>query len=935
MPTRPSRSPLLHRGPAHEATPTAGRSARRPRSRRLLSGITLASMIAAGTSFAPATSATAAEPLAIAAAAPTPTPARVGPPASMAVLGDSISQATGSDDGGGTVAGQDAGTGTVRPENSWATGNWPGLNSNFQRIRALPGSAGLTRVNLAANGANMKNNFLAQAQTVAAGTAYVMVEMGGNDLCRPTEAEMTSEADYRAQFRAGLQWLRDNRPETLVFVASVPDIYNLWYIRGAAHQGEYFGVWPFGSTAAGPRPARGAEDNGTFLARQFWDGLFGSVIPCKSLLVDPTNPRNAGPTPTASHASEARRLRVRARTIAFNNILTQECAAVLRCSFDDNALFNFSSNRLSNGLLNGNSSQWAFRDRDISTQDHFHPSFTGQQKLADNTFKASYDFTDRTAPVTTVTPGTAANGKGWHRANVAVTSSATDAGGIRGFESRVHQPGGAVGAWAPTIAPTGPSFNVGTEGTSHVEVRSLDSNGNRSASRILTVNLDKTLPQAAPVTPAAGAAFVQHAKVTADYSCSDAGGSQVASCVGTVPNGSNIDTSSVGTKSFSVTATDGAGNQRTVTRSYTVIDVTPTGIDITTPAADASFDRHQEAEADYACSDEVGGSGLKTCVGTVADGAPVPTGAIGDHDFTVDATDNAGNAASLTRTYTVLDVTAPTISLSTPADGAVYDHNQVVNAAYTCEDEEGGSGVAAGYCEGTVDAGAAIDTTTLGNHTFTVTSTDGAGNEATVTHTYTVRDVTAPTVSSPHRGIEYKLGEPVQAQFTCTDEQGGSGVATCTGPASLDTGSVGSKTFTVTTTDNAGNQRTETFGYRVTYAYGDVRQPINRDGSSVFKAGSTVPVKFSVTDFDNAPVGTAGARLVAVRTYNSDGALPDELQEEAVANVSATSGNLFRYDAGERQYIYNLSTKGMKAGSYQLVIELNDGKQYTAIINLR
>lgn len=69
---------------------------------------------------------------------PAPTPPRTGPPSSMAVLGDSISQATGSNVGGSGIEGQGGGIGSERPRNSWATGDWPGLNSNLQRIRALP-----------------------------------------------------------------------------------------------------------------------------------------------------------------------------------------------------------------------------------------------------------------------------------------------------------------------------------------------------------------------------------------------------------------------------------------------------------------------------------------------------------------------------------------------------------------------------------------------------------------------------------------------------------------------------------------------------------------------------------------------------------------------------------------------------------------------------
>jgi lysophospholipase L1-like esterase len=904
------------------------RSGRLPRRtlRGAIAAVAAVSLFASGT----AAGATGTEPAQVAAASRdglAATPERSGPPASIAVLGDSISQGTGANNGG-----QDGGIGSPRLRNSWATGDWPGLDSYLQRVQTLPGGSDTVGINLSANGANMRNNFVDQAMSVPEGTGLVLVQMGGNDLCRANEASMTPEDTYRTEFRAGLEWLSEHRPETLVATFSVPDIYNLWYLRGAAHQGEYFGIWPFGSTAAGPRAARTSADSSPFWARQFWDGLFGSVIPCQTLLVDPTQPRNAGPTPTPSHASEARRLRVRARTMAFNTILEQECDAVLRCRFDDHALFDFASNRV-NGSLTHNTGLWRFVDRDISTQDHFHPSYPGQRKLAEESFDASYDFTDRTAPEVTATPDTPANANGWHNADVTVTTSATDAAGVRGYEQRLHRPSGATEAWTTTLGATGPITPVTSEGITHVEARALDVNGNQSASEILTVRIDKTAPQVHPVTPADGATFVQHEEIAAAFGCTDAGGSGLDTCAGTVADGEPIDTSTVGVKSFTVTAVDGAGNTTTEVRSYEVIDVTPPEIDLRTPAADATFEHREDVAADYSCTDEPGGSGLATCEGTVPDGEPIPTTTLGDHDFTVEATDHAGNEASVSRTYSVLDVTAPEIELVTPADGAVYEHGEEVLAAFTCTDEDGGSGIADGYCVGTTDVGEPIDTSTLGEHTFVVTATDRAGNETSVTHTYTVVDVTAPTVSSPHDGIEYKLGQPVEAQFTCTDEEGGSGVADCDGPEWLDTDSVGTKTFTVTTRDVAGNEAVETFTYEVIYAYGEVRQPINRDGSSTFRAGRVVPVKFQVTDWDREPVASATARLDRVRTY--DGEYDPEEVEEAVTNVAATTGNLFRYDSREQQYIYNMSTRGMAPGTYQLFIGLDDGKQYTAVIKLR
>jgi hypothetical protein len=82
---------------------------------------------------------------------------------------------------------------------------------------------------------------------------------------------------------------------------------------------------------------------------------------------------------------------------------------------------------------------------------------------------------------------------------------------------------------------------------------------------------DATLPTITLTTPTDEATYLLNQAVSATYSCADEeGGSGVKTCEGTVPSGSPIDTSSVGTKTFSVTATDNAGNTDTETVSYTV-----------------------------------------------------------------------------------------------------------------------------------------------------------------------------------------------------------------------------------------------------------------------------------------------------------------------------------------------------------------------------
>ena len=116
---------------------------------------------------------------------------------------------------------------------------------------------------------------------------------------------------------------------------------------------------------------------------------------------------------------------------------------------------------------------------------------------------------------------------------------------------------------------------------------------------------------------------------------------------------------------------------------------------------------------------------------SVADGTETADAATGS----VQVCDWAGNctqAGPVTGIH--VDLAQPVITIAAPVDGAAFDQGAAVSAAYSCTD--GGSGVAA--CSGPVADGGAIDTSTSGSDTFTVTATDAAGNTATATVSYTV-----------------------------------------------------------------------------------------------------------------------------------------------------------------------------------------------------
>ena len=152
--------------------------------------------------------------------------------------------------------------------------------------------------------------------------------------------------------------------------------------------------------------------------------------------------------------------------------------------------------------------------------------------------------------------GTIGSG-GWYTSDVSVACTASDA------TSGLATPADA----AFTLATNG-------EGTRSIGARLVnDIAGNTSwTSGLGPFNVDLFDPTITIAGPSDGATFVLGSTVSASFSCEDtAGGSGIDTCVGTTADGSALDTSSVGTHTFSVTATDHAGRATTVSETYSVV----------------------------------------------------------------------------------------------------------------------------------------------------------------------------------------------------------------------------------------------------------------------------------------------------------------------------------------------------------------------------
>jgi hypothetical protein len=112
-----------------------------------------------------------------------------------------------------------------------------------------------------------------------------------------------------------------------------------------------------------------------------------------------------------------------------------------------------------------------------------------------------------------------------------------------------------------------------------------------------------------------------------------------------------------------------------------------------------------------------------------------------------------------------------------------------------------------------------------------------------------------------------------------------------------------------------------------------ILQPVNADGTSVFKAGSTVPVQFRVCDSAGNSVGASGVVRRFTLTKKVSGTVVSAVNETPVSTTPDTS---FRFDTTAQKWIFNLSTKNLATGTtYTYTIELSDGGTITFSFGLR
>jgi hypothetical protein len=537
---------------------------------------------------------------------------------------------------------------------------------------------------------------------------------------------------------------------------------------------------------------------------------------------------------------------------------------------------------------------------------------------------------DRTAPGVEGAATTAPNADGWYRSSVTVDFPCTD-------------PTLADGATGSGVAscPTSEVLGDNGAGQSVTSAVASDVAGNESAATTVGgINIDGTAPSTTSnntctavngwcigstadvllaATDQAGLSGVKEIHYAVD-----GGEEQVvagASATVAVP----LTGSGAGTVQY--WAVDRAGNvEQANSVSLKWDNIAPTVSHTLSPAANADGWTNADTTVTFSAKDDDRGSGVAHVTEPITltdetSGTPVSGS----------ATDVAGNVGTDTA-IVKLDRTAPGITAA--ITGGTLGRNgwytSAVTVGSTCSDAL--SGVAT--CPGPV-----VLTSNGDANSATGQAVDKAGNTASATVSGIKIDQEKPTLTTADVNVQggtFPLGTTPKA--TCTAKDGVSGLDSCTVVVTGgNANGVGTFTYTATATDNAGNTTVLSGTYRVVYRWDGFLQPINDTahqvgvGTSVFKAGSTVPAKFQLKRADGTPVQavTAPVWLTPVRGGSTSAPV-----DESLYGAVSDSGSVYRYDASAQQYIYNWKS-GSSGYYWRIGVQLDDGQTYWVNLGLR
>ena len=354
----------------------------------------------------------------------------------------------------------------------------------------------------------------------------------------------------------------------------------------------------------------------------------------------------------------------------------------------------------------------------------------------------------------------------------------------------------------------------------------------------------------------------------------------------------------LGAHTVTLTATDASGNTASCSTTLTVADKTPPVI-ISGPAiAPISAGAGCQAAVPAVTSQIVATDNCTPSGSLAISQNPIAGTSVGlgQHNILITVTDGAGNSASGSLSFSVVDTTAPTI-LSVPGPfTASSDANcqaPVPNVLSGVQASDGCTPANQLVLTQSPIAGTSLG---LGQHTIVVSVTDASGNTSTANVSFTVVDTTAPSITSAPSSLTVSANAQclasvpnvipsIVAADNCTPANQ---LVITQSPAAGTTLGHGQYTITVTVTDAAGNSTSQNIPFTVADTTAPTIQSLSVNPNVLSTSnGKPVPVTVSATVSDNCD-SAPFTRITSITANESTAAGDIQITGNLTANLAAT-----------------------------------------------
>jgi hypothetical protein len=366
---------------------------------------------------------------------------------------------------------------------------------------------------------------------------------------------------------------------------------------------------------------------------------------------------------------------------------------------------------------------------------------------------------DARSPVTTASPP-----GGLYNAVQTVTLSCDDADGS-GCATIYYTTDGSMPTTVSSVYSG--SISIFSEGETKLKFFSIDNAGNTDAVNTEAYTIDTT-PSGTPLV----SATTPTTDTTPTWSWTSRGGGIGTYCFEL----DDSDLTSGATETTSTSYTPGSAlsegshtlyvQERDDAENWSSSGSATVSIDLSAPTTTASpvGGIYNSRQSVTLTCDDGDGSGCATVYYTTDGSTPTTLSSIYNsaisisYDTTLNffSTDNAGNAEAVnTETYTIIDTTAPTVSITSPGYGVISDNTPTLT--FTVTDNVSMSFTEVVKVDGSVvskTSGDNLDTLTDGSHTVRVEATDEAGNTGYEEVTFTV-DTTYPDISVSSTSLSF------------------------------------------------------------------------------------------------------------------------------------------------------------------------------------